>query len=313
MKANSLNILGILYINRGYYDLALKNYLEALQNFESMDNIEGISRIYQEIGNIHLRYKEEYQKALDCYKKSLAIKKEINSPSGLAWAYNFCGNAFMFLEKYDSSVYYINKSLDIAREQKVKRLIIDNYSILNVIDRKKDAPTQAALSRSLEMKQIAKEINYPQGEYAGYSQMGWVYTKLGQYSKAIQSYEKSIEMAKEQDDILNLEIYYGKLYRIYTGGKKDPIKALAALENQFLYKDSLRSIDRTQQIEQLSIQYETEQKEKEIVILEKDNALAAVANPTAEESDFDDCTWCIRPFIAGCVFILSVSLHPKNQ
>lgn len=276
VKANSLNLLGILYINRGYYDLALKNYLEALKNFESMDNIEGISRIYQEIGNIHLRYKEEPQKALYYYKKSLVIKKEINSSSGLAWALNFCGNAFMFLEKYDSSAYYINKSLEIAREQKIKRLIVDNYSILNVIDRKKDVPTQAAISRSLEMKQIAKEINYPEGEYTGYSNMGWVYTKSGKYSKAIQSYEKSIELAKEQDDILNLELYYSRLYNIYTNGKKDPIKALSALENQFLYKDSLRSLDRTRQIEQLSIQYETEQKEKEIAILEKDNALAAV-------------------------------------
>lgn len=276
VKANSLNVLGVILIKQGKYDLALDNNLEALTNYQKLENLDGISRIYMEIGNINLSYKKDFQTAADYFRKAAAIKKEIDNELGVGVAYSGLANAFLFMGQVDSSAHYIDISIELAKKHGDKRLLIDDYLVKHALDEKLGEATKNGIANSLKMIQLSKEINYTYGEYSGYGKLGISHKRAGNHKMAVSAFEKGIEMTKSVNDIQKMEIYYGNLYEIYKSKLNNPQKALYALEKQFFYKDSLRSIDRTRQVEQLSVQFETEQKEKEIAVLEKDKALTAV-------------------------------------
>lgn len=273
MKGHSYHTLGVIHLNQGKYEIALDYYLEALANYQEFEDLNGASRVYSGIGNIHLIYTKKYDKALEYFKETAIIKKKIDG-TGLGTVYNRLGVTYTHLNQLDSASYYINESMTLAKQQGNKRLIVDNYSAQFLLGTHTDISAEEGIANSLEMIQLSTEINYPEGVHNGYGNLAESYQRAGNYGKAASTFEKAISMAKERGDIRVIENHYGNLYKIYKTNLKDSKKALAALENQFFYKDSLRTLDRTQQVEQLTIQFETEQKEKEIALLEKDKAVA---------------------------------------
>ena len=113
--SKSYTILGILNKNKGFYQIAVSNYLKALQLSESLKDWNRVSVYYNNIGVIyHLNGK--YEDALSYYIKSVYIEKSIGTKEQLSIRYYNIGESYQAMNYFDSSLFYFNTSLKIEQE-----------------------------------------------------------------------------------------------------------------------------------------------------------------------------------------------------
>lgn len=62
---------------------------------------------------IHYTYTEDYKNAIDFYRKSFNQLSQLKDSSLLALVYNNCANIYLEMDFPDSSLYYLNKSIQI--------------------------------------------------------------------------------------------------------------------------------------------------------------------------------------------------------
>ena len=88
--SDSLNALGIYYLNRQQYDNALKFFLRALEAAKKHKKLSLAATIYSNIAIIFEEQKN-FKRALYYDSKALEIRKKINDVIGIADSYNSTG------------------------------------------------------------------------------------------------------------------------------------------------------------------------------------------------------------------------------
>jgi tetratricopeptide (TPR) repeat protein len=81
-EAEACRIMGIGQYYMSKYEKALDKYLQAISFFEQSNNLKGIGKVYNNIGNLYLS--NDYDKALQYYQKSLSVAKKFNSKAEIA-------------------------------------------------------------------------------------------------------------------------------------------------------------------------------------------------------------------------------------
>lgn len=113
--SKSFTVLGILNKNKGYYQIAVSNYLNALRFATKINDSNRVSVCYNNIGvvySLNLNQKE----AVSFYRKSIAIEEAAGNRAQLSIRYYNMGESFQKMKLYDSSYFYFDKSLNLERE-----------------------------------------------------------------------------------------------------------------------------------------------------------------------------------------------------
>lgn len=113
--SKSFTVLGILNKNKGYYQIAVSNYLNALRFATKINDSNRVSVCYNNIGvvySLNLNQKE----AVSFYRKSIAIEEAAGNRAQLSIRYYNMGASFQKMKLYDSSYFYFDKSLNLERE-----------------------------------------------------------------------------------------------------------------------------------------------------------------------------------------------------
>lgn len=124
--SNSFTVLGILNKNKGFYQIAVSNYLKALHISEHLKDWKRVSVYYNNLGVIYY-LNGKYNDALSYYKSSISIEKNIGSEEQLSIRYYNMGETHQALSNFDSSLFYFRTSLRM--EQKFKSKIGINYAL----------------------------------------------------------------------------------------------------------------------------------------------------------------------------------------
>ncbi|MBS0000772.1 MAG: tetratricopeptide repeat-containing sensor histidine kinase [Cyclobacteriaceae bacterium] len=74
--------LGIIYVQRTKFDLAVDNFIEAIKFSEKFNNRKQIAFLHNEIGIVNLRL-ENYNEALIFFRKAIELKNEIGLKEGM--------------------------------------------------------------------------------------------------------------------------------------------------------------------------------------------------------------------------------------
>ena len=270
-KANSLSTLAYIYLDQSKYEQAIEMHLEALRTFEKLDNQDGISRSYQGIGEIHCEYLNKCEQALDYYRKALKIKKETGSERGMAYVFRLIGDAHENLSAIDSAFYYYEKTVAQAEKLNDKRLLVDGYSALAAVAESLGKSDEERLALNLKYIGVAEEIGRLDGLFVGYSNLGRIYQKRGEFGKAGAYNQKAAALAESQKNYGFLERLYFRQYTIYKDHLNDESNALVALEAYLVNHDSVSNAAKFQAVEDISARYETEK--KEILIAEQQEAI----------------------------------------
>ena len=101
-----------------------------------------------------------------------------------------------------------------------------------------------------------------------YISLGQIYAETGKYYQAVELLKKGLEISKESGLKTSVEEAYRTLYKIYKKQKRYK-QALFNLEMAKMYHDSVMNIALNKDIARLQMQFETERKENQIVLLEQ--------------------------------------------
>jgi serine phosphatase RsbU (regulator of sigma subunit)/Tfp pilus assembly protein PilF len=216
----SYHNIGIIYRKQGDFSKALKNYKLSLKIAEEINDKQSIANIYSARGLIFFEMaakevkrsirEQLYNDAFESFTASFRIFNEIGNKNGIADAYSNLGCLYVDQANddlyRDSTVQLNQKALGyFFNSLKIKEEIGNQPGIASAclnIGKVYSAMRQHQegkkwLERSLE---LARELNSFEALSASFSGLTDVYSDLGQYRKALESYKKHISY---RDSLIN--------------------------------------------------------------------------------------------------------------
>ena len=190
--AEILNNIGVLYDYQNDADNALEYYGKSLKILEITGDKFGIATLLNNMGFV-CNYKKQTEKAIEYYKKSLAIRIEINDKKGIGESYNNIGSIYKDNSVFDKAFEYLNKGLQFREEAKDKKGVANSYkNICDLYLRQKKYPL--ALEFAQKSFKLSEEMGYPDMIMNAAGKLNKVYRGMGDYHKALDSYELFIQM-----------------------------------------------------------------------------------------------------------------------
>ncbi len=241
IAADFINI-GIVYSNQGSFETAIEYYKKAIALYKDKNNKRGLAICYNNIGDLYSEIKGKSNLASQYYREALQVFEELKDLRGIAYSYGNLGIAYLQVDNYKVSLEHFIKALDYFKEMKDKpgESQICYYIAVNYLNL---ATSQN--NKSLMDKYLQLSIEY------------------GLNSLNIAKQMDALELKKDATLVL-MEVY--KAYNNKT-------KALQYAEQHIKIKDSLFSKEKTQAIQEMETKYQTEKKEQQIKILNKEKAL----------------------------------------
>ena len=235
LRFDILNKLGIVHRLMKDNISSLKYYNILETNYFKNLNTKQKFLLFLNKGNVYADLKE-YDKTEEWFKKAYEEIKNYNSPVNQALITYNLGALFYRQKKFTEAKDYISKSLKanlkIGDQAKTERC----YRVLGSIyfDRKDYAQAKKYFEIAMG---IAKKISNPKAIMSNFDNLYQAYWNIGYYNRNIENLDKALN-------------YYQKYNQI---------------------KDSLYQIETTTKILELEKQYETEKKNTQITLLEKEN------------------------------------------
>lgn len=266
----SNRLLGTLYENRGEYALAIQYDLKSLQLAEQLKDPKLEGRALNNIGNVFLS-QGKLEAALYYYKKALEKAIQSKDREEYAGSYNNIAIVYAYRQQFDLAAGYFNKVLDIRKE--LGDLEGTGAAYLNIasIHTYKKEPAKA-IPFYQKALQIALQTGNRYDIANNYYNIGLNRFIEGSTTRAMANYLESRKIALQYEfNDLKWMTALGLLEcAIRSGDKK---QAAGYLELYSSSKDSLINIENGKQINELQVRYETEHKENQIRLLQKDKAL----------------------------------------
>ena len=234
---------------------------------EKNDSTKIIDYCYLILGEAYF-YQENYEKSLNYFKKYLGSQIQKENKKNIGKAYNNLGIIYRAMDDYSKSIECYEKSLQISTERNDTNSISNTYNNLGVLHEYLNLFAQAKdyYTKSLE---IELQLNNNDGISTSYLNLGGLNLKLKNYNFAIEYCNKSIAICDSLDYKHTIEVNYDILYKTYKElGNTD--KALDYLEKFYALKNKRINKESNTQIAELEIKYQTDKKQKEIDILNKE-------------------------------------------
>ena len=264
--------MGQNYIDLGDYPKATDNTLKGIKIKEEINDLRGASTGYNNLGNIFL-YQNKFEKARYYQLLALNMKQKINDRMGMAMSYNNLGLIFYSQHELDSALMYYKIALKIKEELVDKGALATTYSNIGNIyfELKK---IDEALSYQLKSLNAAETGKDKRGALIAYHALGGVYEAKQNFAEAIRYYNLALTISKQIDMKQGVLESFKGLSSVYKASK-DFEKSLDYLSLYYQEKDSILNKENFKQLTELNTRYETDKKEKEILLLTKDQQLNA--------------------------------------
>jgi tetratricopeptide (TPR) repeat protein len=270
-QAGSLRMKGIYFRTKGNYEKAIQYYIQALKQYEVLQDTLGIASTHTSIGIAYLaleRYDEAYvsfSKAymLDSIKQN--TNNEIINLTNMTYALH--GNGSSPEWKLQQALAHSNKALELSKKTDNKQLWVSaNESVaLSLFHMSR---YHEALVYQKEALALAEEITSIPVIAEQHYLLAQLYYYLGNLTKAEEHGLISEKLSQEH----SLYTYYRHTYGILT----DVYEKKGEWQKAFTYAKLLNAIIdstyKTEIAEQLKM-YETERKDQEIALLNSDNDL----------------------------------------
>ena len=267
---SAYNSIGAIYWNEGNYNKALKNFIAALKILEELGDQKRIAAACNNVGIIHYS-QGQYEQALEYYFKSLKIDEARGDKKGMTESYNNIGVVYHEQNQHNKALEYHLNALKLRKETNDKHGMAYSYDNIGVIYKEQRHYDDALKSFSKALA-IQEEIGDKQGQTISLINCGIVYYHQKKYDQAIKLSERGLAIAKSIGSRESVKDAYDCLYEAYA--RMHDFKK--AYEYHKLYseeKDSLLNEGSSKQITEMQTKYETEKKEQQITLLNKDKEI----------------------------------------
>jgi tetratricopeptide (TPR) repeat protein len=266
----AINVGTVYYVIQSNYEKALQYYLKALQYYERDENKKGIASALSGLG-ITYTHEKKFEQALETLTRSLAIFEELNEQREIPKLYVNIAAVYKEKQDYSMALKYLNKAIDrFTDTNNFRGKAHTLYAMGEIYRIQKNYPD--AIKVLNEALTLNEKSDHKNSIVDCLSELGLTYMEIEQPLKAEAYLEKVVQLATEIHKKESLSTAYENLSRI-SQHKGDYKKAYEHLRNHKLYHDSIFSAEKSKQVEEMQTRYETERKEKEIVVLKQEKAL----------------------------------------
>ncbi len=246
---------------------ALENYFEATNYADETGNDGALGSVYVTIADTY-SLNENNVNAREYYQRAIALLRQTDDSLSLSTGLANAGDFYYRMGQMDSALMYFEEAGPIFEALEYR--IGTGYYLgsLGMVYGEQGKPDEA-----LEKLNECLEILEDEGDYYGVSAflpfVSDIYEEKGDYRTAIKHSERSLDIAityglKEQIRDANLQL--SELYELLG----DPGKSLKYFKDYTSYKDSLSNIGLVQQMARLRTNFEVDQKQSEVNLLEKE-------------------------------------------
>lgn len=281
----SYNNLGMIAENKGDFPTSHNLYMKSITILEEIkqttNNIDTLSAAddrlastFNNIGNIYAR-QENTKDAKIYYEKALTINIKLNNKRKKAVNYSNIGICAIKEDEFNDAIVFLNKALVIHQELNDKYGQAEVYENLAsaFVNLKKLPKAEATYLRSIE---ICDELQNDYSKCAAYVGLADVYFLQNKINAMVKILEKAKKLAYTNNfDEYKAAIHQGFAKAYYHIGEYK--KAYNEFKKFTLANDSIYNSEKNKQIEELKTIYETDKKEKEILLLNKDKQLSDLA------------------------------------
>ena len=278
-KANKPLYIAITYKNIGICEselsrssAAISHFLAGIKIFETLRDSSNLASSYNAIALCFVSLKN-YPKAIEYNRKTLAIRQNLNNQKAIAQSCNNIGFAFKEAFQPDSAIIYLLKSVALYQQQPDSSQLVLPLQNLGSSWKMKGNYTKA-LPYILRSLRIAANYQMQEETARGNLDLAELYTAEKKYKEAITAVkitEKIAGSLKLPELLMNT---YFDEFSIY-GQTGDYKNALIFDNRGTRIKDSLFTVAKTRDINELEIKYQTSERLKDIAALNTQNKLEA--------------------------------------
>jgi tetratricopeptide (TPR) repeat protein len=325
-------------IARNYFDSSLAIYQKP-----GGDSIE-MAGILDNIGNLYM-YQSDYGKAADFKIKALRIKEKKGKKKPLCNSYVNLGILYAYSKYFEQSVMYSKKALALARELKDDELIAsvclnlasvmfemkDLKSVKEYADecekiavRQNDHETlsgiyaitgnlnwlnkdfkQAELAFKKELEHAAQCSN-AENLSSAYISLGKLTGQMGRYQEGLDYLQQAVDISREINSVSREVEAYAAMATVFEKQKKFDM-ALKYYKLTAETRDSILNETTNKHINELQQKYDSDKKDSEIALLNKDKALR-VEEIARAQAETEKQKAVRNGFIAGFVLLLGIAI-----
>jgi len=275
LEVISFNMLGVVYRRLDLIRAALDYHKQALDLAETVthpsnDLKQSIAVSQNSMGNIYLALKQ-YDLALNLFKKSLVIERQMNNKLGLAINHQNIGYAQEEKGYLDQALtnYKISLNYNNEIDSEIGKVICYNSIGKVYIKQNRLDEAQKLITNALEKALASGDQFYIA---TSYNNLGWTQLKLNELEAAEESLTKSLEIA-QQYNLKSSEIEaFSHLSELY--------EAMGKYQEAFVSYKKSENLDRiitnernVQYVNDLILKYESEKKNNQIKALASENEI----------------------------------------
>ncbi len=264
---NILNQLGISQRYLSQYDEGLKSHQKSAELNERIDGDPiDLARSYLNMGNLMFDVKNlEASNKYYLQSEEICIKYGLNEFIPKCWG-NLAAN-YRYEGEYEKALEYHLKSIALFEKNPSIALTRENNNIGAVYDDLEDFN----VAKSYYSKALKHSEKYGEPQLIGliYRNLGEIAMVEKDYGQAEEYIQKSMDIAKNTQNIERLIRGYGKMAEI-KAATNDYKNAYDYKTKYIILYDSLKGIEVTERINNLEIKYQTEKKEAEIALQQEE-------------------------------------------
>ncbi len=176
-----------------------KNYKSGLENIEKCIQLNPKNLDYfMYKGDLHEQL-FDFENALICYLEGILIDSKSKS------CYYRLAKVCSFLQKYEDCLKYLDTLQELLKNDDIENSIKKSLDSLMIKDTEKSNDKSDELKDEEENDEDEKDLTSKEMDALCWELRGLVYKKLNNKSKAIEAYDKSIELNPD-----NYNVYYNK-------------------------------------------------------------------------------------------------------
>lgn len=266
---NTLNI-GMSYRGIGEFEKTIEYSLEAARYFNEVDDYKGMAIVYNMVGSVYY-YQERFEESLEYMERYLEHARKAEDIYETASANQNLGAVLSAVGRNSEAILYLIEASRLHKETGNSLGVANNLINIGSI-LLNEGKAEDSIPYYEEAYSVAKEIANRRSTMEAISNLSRAYVQLHDNRKALRYADEGIEIAIETDDLyMKMDILETKSIALY--GLQNYEQAYLTQSEYQEAKDSLINKENLEAIAELQTLYETEQKQKKIVELEKEKAL----------------------------------------
>lgn len=245
--------LGETYTNMGNTEKAMQSLLEAERIFKQTGNDIQVVKSYANIAILYLKL-NNVPKAKEFLQKAFPYLNEQKPSFQMCVIYSSLGDAYLKEERYDSTIYYLNKIIQLAPKIRDSEYFKEAAEMNLGLVYKKQKKYQLAIEKFNQTLNNPKVMADPINEGTIRNNLACTYAEMGKLNLAKFEFDSSISIAKANGyEFLILENYKNMASMYQNAGIAH--QEIIYLRKYHALNDSINSRDNQNRLNQLERDY----------------------------------------------------------